>query len=134
MSPTTVVLLYAGWCLLLPLIYATYRVPKVLGGRKPADHWERGSDVDDPQVLVRMKNAHLNCLENFPIFLGIVAIAAFIDSLAAIAALAPWVLYLRVGQSLIHISGTSFVQILLRATLYIGQMLIMLYMIYALLG
>lgn len=133
MSPTTVVLLYAGWCLLLPLIYATYRVPKVLGGNKSADHWERGNPVDDPPVLVRMKNAHLNCLENFPVFLGIVAIAAFVDNLAAIAVLAPWVLYLRVAQSVVHISGTSFVQILIRASCFVAQLLIMLYMVYALL-
>lgn len=134
MTPMTVVLLYAGWCLLLPLVYATYRVPKVLGGGKPADHWERGNEVDDPPVLVRMKAAHLNCLENFPVFLGIVAMAALVDNLAAIAALAPWVLYLRVGQSVVHITGTSFVQILIRATLFIAQLLIMLYMIYAVLN
>ena len=132
MTPITVVLLYGGWCMLMPLIYATYRVPFVLGGKKPADHWERGKAVDDPAVLVRMKAAHLNSLENFPIFLGIVAMAAFMDKLPAIAALAPWVLYLRVAQSIVHMTGTSFVQVLIRATCFVAQLLIMLFMTYTL--
>lgn len=134
MTPMTTVLLYAAWCLVLPAIYATYRVPLVLSGKKRHDHWERGQVPNDPPVLYRMKAAHLNSLENFPIFLGIVAMAALMDSLAAIAVLAPWVLYLRLGQSLVHISGTSFVQILIRATLFVAQLLIMLLMIFKLIG
>lgn len=134
MTPITVALLYGGWCMLMPLIYATYRVPLVLSGNKSADHWERGKPADDPAFLVRMKAAHLNSLENFPVFLGIVAMAAFVDKLPAIAALAPWVLYLRIGQSVVHMTGTSFVQVLIRATCFVAQLLIMLFMTYSLIA
>ena len=51
MTGFTAVLLYAIWTLLLPIFYASYRAPLILGGRKRADHWERGKPVDDPPLL-----------------------------------------------------------------------------------
>jgi len=68
MTAFTAVLLYAAWTLLLPTIYASIRVPLIASGKKRADAWERGKPVDDPPLLMRMKNAHLNCIENFAVF------------------------------------------------------------------
>ena len=134
MTGFTAVLLYIGWMLLLALSYATYRVPVALGGRKPIDHWERGKASDDPGVLQRAKGAHLNCLENLPLFAAIVIIAALLNKSAVVDAVAAYVLYARIGQSVFHLIGTSFVLVLMRATLFLTQVGLMFYLLYQLLA
>jgi uncharacterized MAPEG superfamily protein len=133
MTGFTAVLLYALWTLLLPLFYAGYRVPMIFGGRKRADHWERGKPVDDPPLLARAKNAHLNCTENFPIFAAVVCIGALLGKSPMIDALAGYVLYARIAQSVTHLIGTSMLLVMLRGTFYAVQIGLILYMIWTLL-
>jgi uncharacterized MAPEG superfamily protein len=133
MSGFTAVLLYIVWTLILAVVYASYRLPMIFSGKKPANHWERGNPVDDPAILVRAKSAHLNCLENFPLFAAVVFVAAFLSKSAVVDAVAAYVLYLRVAQSLVHLVGTSLPLVLLRATLYIAQVLLILYVAWELL-
>ena len=121
MSAYTAVLLYAAWMLALTLAYALPRVPQGMGGRRAPDSWERDKPSPDPAIVQRMKHAHLNATESFPIFAGVVVIAGLTERLDAVEALAPWVLYLRLAQSVLHISGTSFVPITLRATAFLAQ-------------
>jgi uncharacterized MAPEG superfamily protein len=133
MSAFTAVLLYAAWTLLLPTIYASIRVPLIASGKKRADAWERGKSVDDPPLLMRMKNAHLNCTENFAVFAAVVIVAALLGKMAVADLLAPYVLYARLVQGLVHISGTSFTQIALRGLFYAIQVALIAYMIISLL-
>jgi uncharacterized MAPEG superfamily protein len=134
MNAFTAVLLYAAWTLLLPLIYAgTIRVPSIAAGRKRADHWERGKPTDDPPVLARTKNAHLNCTENFPVFAAIVVVAALLGKIAVADALAGYVLVARVAQSIVHMLGTSLPLIALRGFFYFVQVVLMFWMIWNLL-
>ena len=134
MNAFTAVLLYAAWTLLLPLIYAgTIRVPSIAAGRKRADHWERGKPGDDPPVLARAKNAHLNCTENFPVFATIVVVAALVGKIAVADALAAYVLFARVAQSIVHMLGTSLPLIALRGLFYFVQVALMFWMIWKLL-
>ena len=133
MTAFTAVLLYAVWTLLLPIGYAAFRVPMIAAGRKRADHWERGKPSDDPSVLMRAKNAHLNCTENFPVFAAVVVVAALLGKTAIVDALAGYVLYARIAQSVVHISGTSFPLVALRGTFYFVQIVLILYMIWELL-
>ena len=133
MSAFTAVLLYAVWTLLLPIGYAAIRVPLIAGGRKSADHWERGKPVDDPPLLVRAKNAHLNCTENFPVFAAVVIVAALLGKIALADALAGYVLYARIAQSLVHLAGTSLPLVALRGFFYFVQIVLILYMIWGLL-
>ena len=130
MTAFTAVLLYAAWTLLLPVIYAgTIRVPAIASGRKRADSWERGKPNDDPAALARMKNAHGNCTENFPVFAAIVVVAALLGKIAIADAVAGYVLYARVAQSVVHIIGTSLPLIALRGFFYAAQVVLMLWMI-----
>ena len=132
MSPYIAVLLYAAWMLLLTVIYAVPRAPQGLSGRKPPDSWERDKPNPDPALVQRLKHAHLNATETFPIFAAIVVVAGVTARLDAIASLAAWVLYARVAQTLIHISGTSTLQMSLRATAFLVQVALMGTMIYRL--
>ena len=134
MTATMAVLYYAAWTLALALLYALPRVPQVLLRLKPADAWSRDKPPADPTLLVRAHHAHLNSLENFPIFAGVVAMALLMDRAAAVDSLAAYVLYARVAQSLVHLSGTSFIQVLLRATLFLTQVLLTGLMIWHLLS
>jgi uncharacterized MAPEG superfamily protein len=130
MTAFTAVLLYAVWTLLLPIVYAgAIRVPMIAAGRKTADHWERGKANDDPPVLVRAKNAHLNCTENFPIFAAVVLVAALMGRTPVVDSLAAYVLYARLIQSLVHISGTSMPLIAIRGAFYFIQVVLILYMV-----
>ena len=133
MTGFTAVLLYAIWTLLLPVFYASYRAPLILGGRKRADHWERGKPVDDPPLLARAKSTHLNCTENFPVFAAVVCIAALLGKSAPIDALAAYVLYARIAQSVTHIIGTSTVLVLIRGIFYAIQIVLIFTMILTLL-
>ncbi|GAC1626567.1 MAG: MAPEG family protein [Nevskia sp.] len=129
----TAVLLYAGWTLLLVLMYAFPRVPQVLTGSKRADAWTRGLPSIDPGILVRANHAHANCVENFAIFAGVVVVAALMQKSAIVDALAAWVLYARVGQGVVHLIGISFVLVLIRATLFLVQVALILFIIWQLL-
>lgn len=133
MTGFTAVLLYAGWTLALALLYALPRVPVVLLGRKPADAWTRGNRNPDPGILVRASHAHMNCVENFPVFAAVVVVAALMQKSAIVDALAAYVLYARLGQSTIHLIGTSFLLVLIRATLFLAQVGLILWMIWQLL-
>lgn len=132
MNAYTTVLLYAGWILLLALFYATPRIPQALLGQKRIDSWERGKESIDPLFLQRAKSAHLNSLENFPVFAAVVAIAGLMGQIEAISAVAAYVLYARIAQSVSHILGTSFILVMLRATFFLVQVIITLYMVYLL--
>lgn len=72
--------------------------------------------------MKRVEDAHANALENLPIFAVLVLSAAAVGKLEAINALAPYVLYARVGQSLVHLSGTNQLQVLIRAGFWGAQL------------
>lgn len=133
MTGITALLLFIGWTLVLALSYAGFRVPPILLGKKSANHWERGQPVDDPAILVRAKGAHLNCLENLPLFAALVLIGVVTNRSAIVDSVAGVMIAARFGQSIVHLIGTSLPLILVRATLFVVQVVIMLYLTVALL-
>ena len=84
-------------------------------------------------MLARAKNAHLNCTENFPVFAAIVVVAALLGKIAIADAVAGYVLYARVAQSMVHMIGTSLPLVALRGLFYFVQVVPMFYMIWRLL-
>ena len=124
MTAFDAVLLYILWMIFLLLIYAGPRIPQALVGAKPIDTWERNKAPTDPAFFQRAKGAHLNCIENLPLFAGVVVIAALMNQIAIADSIAAYVLYARVAQGVVHMSGTSFIQILLRATFFLIQVVL----------
>ena len=113
---------FAAWTLLLIAGVFLYRGMRFLTGT-PINHWPRGNKpADDPPFVKRLDDAHANCLENLPVFAVIVLVAAALGRLADIQALAPWVLYARIGQSLAHLSGTGPVNVFVRASFWSVQL------------
>jgi uncharacterized MAPEG superfamily protein len=119
---------FTAWTLLLVLTVFAYRGARFLGGT-PINHWPRARKPDDDAPLVRrIEDAHANCLENLPVFAVIVLVAAALGKLQAVDALAPWVLYARIGQSVAHMWGVGSLQVLVRASFWAAQLLLFVWM------
>ncbi len=122
---------FAGWTLLLVAIVLTWRVLEVLRGRK-ANSWGRGTAIAQPGIVVRAEHAHINCLENLPVFAVIVLAAHALGKSAVVDSVAAWVLYARVAQSVTHLIGTSPILVLLRATFYTVQVALFAWLLWSL--
>ena len=134
MTAVQALLGFAAWTLLLVAGVFLYRGLRFVT-RTPINHWPRGAKpADDAPLVKRLEDAHANSLENLPIFAVIVLAAAALGKLDAIAALAPWVLYARVGQSLAHLSGVGVLQVLVRATFWSVQLALFFWMLAVLLA
>lgn len=134
MTGMEALLYYLLWMVLLVLLNIGHRIPLVLAGKKPANFWTRGSSVDDAGFIVRAGHAHANCVENFALFAAVVLVAAATAQNAVVDGLACWVLYARLAQSISHLIGTSFLLVLLRATFYVVQIVLIVIMAFKLLG
>lgn len=134
MTGITALLLFAAWTLVLMFTYVGYRVALVLAMKKPANSWGRDDKVDDPGFIVRAKHAHLNALENLPVFAAIVLAAVALDKTPVVDQVAAWVLYARLAQSLVHLIGVNHWLVFIRANFLVVQAALFLYMIWGLLA
>ncbi len=132
MTPIQALLGFTGWTLLLVATVLLYRGLRFLSGT-PINSWPRGAKpTADPAFMRRLEDAHANCLENLPVFAVIVLAAAALGKTALIAPLAAWVLYARLGQSLVHLLGTGSLLVLVRATFWSAQLALFFWMLWVL--
>ena len=134
MKAITALLLFAAWTLALMLTYVFYRTGLVMAGQKRADSWTRGRPTDDPGFVVRAQHAHMNCVENLPVFAAIVLSAYALGRPAVADGVSSYVLGARLAQSSIHLIGVSHGLVFVRGTLFTIQVVLFLYMIRGLLG
>ena len=97
MTGITALLWFAVWTLVLMFLYVGRRVLLVLTLKKQANSWMRGEKADDPPFFVRAQHAHMNCLENLPLFAAIVLAAAALGKSAVVDPVAALVLYARLA-------------------------------------
>ena len=125
---------FTAWTLALVIFVFLYRGMRFLGGT-PINHWPRkAKPTDDAALVSRVEDAHANCLENLPVFAAIVLAAAALGRLEAINALAPCVLYARMGQSAAHFAGVGRLHVLVRASFWSAQLVLFVWMITRLLS
>ncbi|MFA5940707.1 MAG: MAPEG family protein [Sinimarinibacterium sp.] len=122
---------FAAWTLALVALAVGWRVVEVLRG-KAANSWTRGAAAETPAFVKRAEHAHLNCLENLPIFAVIVLVAQALGKNPVVDAVAAWVLYARLAQSVTHLIGTSHWLVLIRATFYTVQIALFAYLLWGL--
>jgi uncharacterized MAPEG superfamily protein len=133
MSPIQALLGFGAWTLFLLMLSLSWRVPKILLGT-PADSWTRGTDaIKTPPVFKRANDAHLNCLENLPIFTVLVLSASAMGKLDIIAPYAAYVFYLRLAQSTVHLVGVNHWLVWVRSTLWFPQVGLFAFMFWQLL-
>jgi uncharacterized MAPEG superfamily protein len=102
--PVWVLLGFAGWTLLL--LFTTvgvYRWSRILTGRTPISAW-RADEQQGSEWYRRAIRAHMNYLENLPVYTAIVvaALAARVSN-PILDVLAVTFLFARICQSAIHV-------------------------------
>lgn len=132
MTAVNALLAFTAWTLLLVLGVVLYRTTLVFFRRTPANSWTRGAASASPAIVTRAEHAHMNCVENLPVFAAIVLAAVALGKAELIAGAATWVVVARIVQSTIHLSGTSHWQVVLRAVFYTAQILLFFWMIWSL--
>ena len=127
-------LLFTGWAFLLVVTVFAYRGMALLTGT-PITSWPRGSkNPNDPGFIKRVADAHANTMENLPIFAVLVLAAQAVGKPEVTASLAMYVVYARLGQSLVHILGVNTPLVLARATFWTVQLVCFGLMFYGLLA
>jgi len=128
--PVVTLLGFALWTLLI--LFGTvgvYRWSRILSGRTQISHWTADPDAGTG-IYPRAMRAHMNCIENLPVFGAIVfAIDHIHLDTVLIDTLAITVLAARIIQSLVHIAFTQTDGVIfLRFAFYFLQIVAMMIM------
>lgn len=134
MTAIEAVVAFAGWTLALVFIVFAYRGVRVLQG-VAINSWGRGArTTSDAAFVKRAEDAHANAVENLVAFAAIVMGGHALGRIEALTPFAAWVFYARIGQSVVHLIGTSVPLVMVRATFWGIQLALMLYMVWRLLA
>ncbi len=136
MAPSIAVLLaFTALTFALVAVYVNYRVALVLTGKTAANSWTRGAATwTNPAWTTRFEHAHLNCLENLPVYAAVVLAASLLGQLNLIDGLAWTYFGFRIAQSLVHVINTGPVFVFIRALMLTGQWVILAYWLLKLSG
>ena len=128
--PLWVMLGFAAWTLaVLTASIGVYRWSRILTGRARIAGW-RPDGMEGAGWYQRATRAHLNCVENLPVYAA-VALAAAMAGVGGrdLDTLAVTFLVARIGQSLVHITRTQTDPVAaLRFGLYLVQCLCVVWM------
>lgn len=126
--PLATLILFAVWALLLVITIGVWRFTQFLTGTVPQGGFNPGAPHGS-DAYWRVNRAHLNAVENLPIF-GAVVLSGVVLNIQdpLFQTLANVVLAARVVQSVIHVSSGAQLMVLLRFTFYLIQVLSMLAM------
>ncbi|MEK6806616.1 MAG: MAPEG family protein [Pseudomonadota bacterium] len=132
MTGIQALLAFAAWTLLLPMIYAGYRTLLVLTGKSRADAWTRGKTTNDPEFITRTSHAHMNCVENLPVFAAVVLASVALGQAAVVDALACVFIAARIAQSVTHMIAVNHWMVFLRANFFFVQVGLIFYWVWKL--
>lgn len=133
MSPSLIALVgFGAWTIALVFVLANVRLTVAMRSGKELNSFSPdGSDVEG--FASRLTRAHLNCLELLPVAAAVILAAAVSGNSAVTDPWAMFFLYARIGQSVMHLIGTSVPLVLIRATLFVVQLVMLAVWIYRLL-
>ncbi|MEQ1890458.1 MAG: MAPEG family protein [Alphaproteobacteria bacterium] len=124
MTGISALLLFALWTLVTMFMSQGYRLSQIMTFKTPVNAYPRSAPNTDPELFVRARDAHANCLESLPIFAAIVLAAAAMGQSAVADAVGSYVLLARVAQSVVHMIGTSVILVWVRATFFFVQVIL----------
>ncbi|XDD50782.1 MAPEG family protein [Leptospira sp. WS92.C1] len=122
MNPAIIALLgFVLWTILLGLWVVSIRSFKVLKGEKKSNEFpggiQHGSDF-----YWRLNRAHVNCIENLPLFATLVLIGSFAGVLdSTFALVCEVILVARILQTTAHLSSGSALAVNVRFTGFLIQ-------------
>ena len=115
----------ASWAIIQSFLLVTVRFVAIKSGHALNTFDPAGKDLQG--FSLRVTRAHGNTLENLAILASFLLYAIAAGQTAITEALACWVLYARIGQSVVHMTSTSVPFVLVRATLFSAQLIICLF-------
>ena len=125
--------LFIAWTLLLLVLMESIRSHRVVTGRTRANEF-RPDNANLSPFMQRLARAHANCVENLPVFGGLLVLALVTGRAGITDPLAPWFLLARVVQSGAHLASLGVVAVNLRFAAFAVQMGIGVYWAWALLS
>jgi uncharacterized MAPEG superfamily protein len=121
-TPLWCLLGFVVWTMVLLVAVGGARVAQVLRGEKQPNEFPSGVPHGGDRYW-RLNRAHLNCVENLPLFGAVVLVAAvagvkdpMLDTLARTYLAA------RIGQSVIHVASGSAMAVNVRFTFFLIQL------------
>ncbi len=115
-------LLFVIWTLALVLTVGAVRVWGVLTGKQPPNSFPSGVPHGGDRYW-RLNRAHLNAVENLPVFAAVVLAAEATGVRDGALAVAPYVLVgARVVQSVVHVASNANMVVNLRFTAFAVQL------------
>lgn len=134
LPPLAALVLFAVWALVLVLSIGAWRGALVFSGKSKITGFQPGTPHGG-DAYWRLNRAHLNTVENLPIFGALILAGTFVQVQGVPFQVLPSVvLYARVVQSLIHVTSGSALAINLRFAAYVVQVASMLFMAVGVLG
>lgn len=133
-TPAFIVSAFAFWAILLVAGIGCFRIYCVLSGKKKSSEFP-ASVQHGPELYWRLNRAHLNTLENLPIFIGLVW-GSYEVGVSEIDLLTPCLIILfgRIFQTIFHIAGGNEPFITLRFIGFLTQVLTFIWIFYLILG
>jgi uncharacterized MAPEG superfamily protein len=128
LPPIAALVLFGVWAMLLAISVVAWRLSQVITGTVPEGGFNPGAPHGG-DAYWRLNRAHINALENLPLFATVVLSGLYLqvqDPLFPL--LANVVIVARVAQTLIHISSGAAAVVLMRFTAFGVQVLSMLAM------
>lgn len=119
-TSATALALFIAWTLCLLVLMELLRARLVLAGRVASNGFTPDNANLSP-FMQRLARAHANCLENLPIFGGLLLLALATGSHGVTDPLALWLVAARVAQSCIHLASLSVWAVNLRFTAFLVQ-------------
>jgi uncharacterized MAPEG superfamily protein len=120
-TPLWCLLGFVVWTLVLLLGLGFSRVGAVLSGQKKANEFPSGVPHGG-DAYWRLNRAHMNCVENLPLFASVVLVATVAGVKAPLLdTLARVYLGARIGQSVTHVSSGGVMAVNVRFTFFLVQ-------------
>jgi uncharacterized membrane protein YecN with MAPEG domain len=119
-SALTPLILYAMWAVLLVLRLGVERTIAMQREKRAVNTFK---PTGDSEQLDAFSRAHMNTVENLPIFAVVYISALWVDAAAPIGLLGWIILAARVAQSLVHQASRSPAAVRVRASLQAVQLL-----------
>jgi uncharacterized MAPEG superfamily protein len=121
-TPIYALMGFVFWTVFLVLAIGGVRVMQVAAGQTAVNGFPSGQPHGSDGYW-RLNRAHLNCVENLPLFAAVV-LAGHVTGLTAgtFATLAEIYVIARVLQSIIHVSSGSAMAVNLRFTCFVVQL------------
>lgn len=116
-TESTILWLVVWWAVLLVQLPAIRLLASKKTGSMAFD--PNGSDLEG--YGRRLTRAVCNCQENIPLFIGVLLFAMATDNTEITNVTACWLLYARIGQSIVHLISVSTPMVMVRFSFYLIQ-------------